>query len=150
MAAVPVFLGTQVSAQQNMPEQEYRLDPVLSKESPHSVTEPAGLPVVIQKDAEKGSVRLQTESPVSPYIGAGQKPELSPEERRLLEKEQASNGLSGYHLEAGVGLQVEDKASLSLGYRFNNPPSLLNERSNDPLTLSGDLRIIFGVKVPFD
>jgi len=46
-------------------------------------------------------------------------------------------------------LLLEDKTSLNLGYRFHERPSLLDERRNDPLALSGDLRIGFDVKVPF-
>ena len=71
------------------------------------------------------------------------------EEQRLLGPEQARGPLSNYHLEAGVGLLLEDKTSLNLGYRFHNQPSLLDERRNDPLSMSGDLRIGFDIKVPF-
>jgi hypothetical protein len=94
-------------------------------------------------------VRLQTETPLSPYLGAERGPQLSAEELRLLPEAKEQGGLSAYQVEAGVGVFVEDKASLNLGYRFHDPPSLLDERRTDPLSLSGDLRIGFDVKVPF-
>lgn len=129
----------------------YHFDPALSLLEPGQSAAPGAARqfVVIDKDEKATNVRLQTESLVAPYLGAESGPELSPEERRLLPEDEVSNGLAGYRLEAGVGLFVEDRASLNLGYRFQNPPSLLNERSNDPLSLSGDLRITFDVKVPF-
>lgn len=129
----------------------YHFDPALSLLEPEESAF-AGEPVkilVIDKDEKATNVRLQTESLIAPYLGAESGPELSPEERRLLPEEEVSDGLAGYRLEAGVGLFVEDRASVNLGYRFQNPPSLLNERSNDPLSLSGDVRITFDVKVPF-
>jgi hypothetical protein len=94
-------------------------------------------------------VRLQTDTPLSPYLGAERGPELSAEELRLLPETKGPGGLPSYQLEAGIGVLVEDKASFNLGYRFHEQPSLLNERRNDPLSLSGDLRIGFDVKVPF-
>jgi len=146
------FFCTVAFAQQNPPEPIYRFDPTLSVEEPRRTTlsaDPQQI-VVIKKDERETNLRLQTETPISPYLGTEHGPELSPEELRLLPEGKARDGLGDYKLEAGVGLYVEDKASLNLGYRFQNPPSLLNDRSNDPLTLTGDLRITFDIKVPFD
>jgi hypothetical protein len=151
LPAVLLFVGCARSVDaQGVDEPIYRFDPALSIEAPRPVTLSAGPPVIIEKDDSKASVRMQTEGPFAPYVGAERAPELSPEELRLLADHQELEGLPDYQLEAGVGLHVEDKASLSLGYRFSNPPSLLDERRNDPLTLSGDLRISFDIKVPFD
>lgn len=148
-----VVLGAAaVFAQQEPSEPIYRFDPVLSVEKPQPLpisADPQQI-VVIEKGERETSLRLQTETPIAPYIGAERAPELSPEERRLLPENQEHDGVADYKLEAGVGLYVEDRASLSLGYRFQNPPSLLHERSNDPLPLSGDLRITFDIKFPFD
>ena len=128
----------------------YNFDPALTIGSPQPSASSATPPVIIERDEEKTSVRLQTNSPLSPYLGAQKGPELSADERRLLEDKINRGALGDYHLEAGVGVRVEDKTSLNLGYRFHETPSLLGERRNDPLTLSGDLRVTFDLKVPFD
>jgi hypothetical protein len=137
-------------AQQNAPELIYRFDPALTVEGSRPSALSAESPVVIDKDGNKANVHLQTEGPFTPYVGAERTPELSDREAQLLADKRAKGELPDYHLEAGIGLLVEDKASLSLGYRFSNPPSLLDERRNDPLSLDGDVRINFGFKVPLD
>lgn len=151
MAAASMLFCAQVPAQQDAAEPIYRFDPALSIERPRPTTiAPAPQPyVVIDKQEQETTLRLLTESPISPYFGAERRPEPSSEELRLLGERGERSLLGDYKLEAGVGLHVEDKTSLNLGYRFQNPPSLLNERRNDPLSLSGDLRITFDVKVPF-
>jgi hypothetical protein len=68
----------------------------------------------------------------------------------LLEDRIDHDTLADYRLEAGIGVKVEDTTSLNLGYRFRSTPSLLDDRGNDPLSLSGDLRLTFDIKVPFD
>ena len=138
-----------VLAQQGVEDPVYRFDPALNLKSPHPPAIAADPQVVIEKGDSKTSLRLQTDTPLSPYFGAERGPQLSAEELRLLPEAKEQGGLSAYQLEAGVGVFVEDKASLNLGYRFHDPPSLLDERRTDPLSLSGDLRIGFDVKVPF-
>ncbi len=137
-------------AQQVGSEPIYRFDPALSIESPRPASISADPNVVVEKRDDKTSLRLQTEGPISPYFDATQGPELSPEEVRLLQEKVDLDPLGAYRLEAGIGVLVEDNASLNLGYRFHEPPSLLNEQRTDPLSLSGDLRISFDLKVPFD
>jgi len=138
-----------VFAQQGVEEPIYHFDPALNLKNSRPPAIAADPQVVIEKGDRQTSVRLQTETPLSPYFGAERGPQLSAEELRLLPEGKAQTGLSAYQLEAGVGVFVEDKASLNLGYRFHDPPSLLDERRTDPLSLSGDLRIGFDVKVPF-
>jgi hypothetical protein len=138
-----------VLAQQEGEQPIYHFDPALNLKIPHSPAIVADPPVVIDKEDRRTSVRLQTDTPLSPYLGAERGPELSAEELRLLPETKGPGGLPSYQLEAGIGVLVEDKASFNLGYRFHEQPSLLNERRNDPLSLSGDLRIGFDVKVPF-
>lgn len=127
----------------------YRFDPAVSVAEPRLPTISSSPQIIVDQDTKKPRVRLQTETPIVPYLGAERGPELSLEEQRLLGQEQARGPLSNYNLEAGVGLLLEDKTSLNLGYRFHERPSLLDERRNDPLSLSGDLRIGFDLKVPF-
>ena len=138
-----------VLAQHGGEDPVYRFDPALNLKSPRSPAIAADPQVVIEQGDRKASLRLQTETPLSPYLGAERGPQLSAEELRLLPEGKEQGGLSAYQFEAGVGVFVEDKASLNLGYRFHDPPSLLDERRTDPLSLSGDLRIGFDVKVPF-
>jgi hypothetical protein len=126
-----------------------RFDPALSGAAPPAPEPATDAPVAIEKGAIQTNLRLQTETPLSPYVGAERGPELLPAEQRLPPQARAGQGPAGHRLEAGIGLFVEDQASLNLGYRFHEPPSLLNERSTDPLTLSGDLRISFDLKMPF-
>jgi hypothetical protein len=127
----------------------YNFDPALSVEEERAPAISSGPQIVVDKDAKQPSVRLQTEMPIAPYLGAERRPELSPEEQRLLGQKKERGPLSDYHLEAGVGLLLEDKASVNLGYRFHERPTLLDDRRNDPLSLSGDVRLSFDVKVPF-
>ena len=150
--AALVFAVCAVSgqAEPSAAEPEYRLDPDLSGEVPRPFRPAAVPPVVIDKVEDGANVHLVTETPLAPYLGAGQGPELSPEEVRLLQNKLEGAPLQDYRLEAGIGLYAEDKASLMLGYRFNNPPSLLDQRREDPLDMSGELRITFGLKLPFD
>jgi hypothetical protein len=148
--ALGFFCRPQGYAQQGVAGPIYRFDPVLTVEAARPVTLSAGSTVVVEKDGSKASVRLQTEGPIIPYIGAERSPELSAEEVRLLADQKELGRLPDYRLEAGLGVLVEDKASLSLGYRLHDHPSLLDERRNDPLSLSGDLRVSFDIKVPFD
>ena len=136
--------------EQKVPEPIYRFDPALSVEGPRSAAISADPQVVVEKREDKTSVRLQTDGPVAPYLAAEEGPELSAEERRLLQEKLDLDKLADYRLEAGVGVLVEDRASLNLGYRFRADPSLIDERRNDPLNLSGDLRLSFDIKVPFD
>jgi len=137
-------------AQQVGSEPIYRFDPALSIESPRPASISADPNVAVEKRDDKTSLRLHTDGPISPYFDATQGPELSPEEVRLLQEKVDLDALGAYRFEAGIGVLVEDNASLNLGYRFHEPPSLLNEQRTDPLSLSGDLRISFDLKVPFD
>jgi hypothetical protein len=150
--AVSALSATLAFAQQKVPEPIYRFDPALIVETPRQTTlssDQQGA-VVVEKGQDETNVHLRTESPISPYLDAGRGPELSPEELRLLPESNQVEGVTDYSLEAGLGLYVQDRARLNLGYRLQNQPSLLGDRSNDPFTLSGDLRITFDVKVPFD
>lgn len=138
------------AAGEDAPALIYSFDPALSVAAPQSVISSSGAPLIVEKGDQEASVRLQTGGAIAPYLKGEQGPELSAEEQRLLDPEKSGATLPDYQIEAGIGLYVEDKASFSLGYRFNEPPSLLNEQRTDPLSLSGDLRVGFDLKVPFD
>lgn len=126
-----------------------RFDPALGVTVPQSPAISSGSSVVVDKDTRQPTVRLPTDAPLAPYVQAERRAELSPEEQRLLGKERERGPLSGYHLEAGIGLFIEDKTSLSLGYRFHDPPTLLDDRRRDPRLPAGDLHLSIDIKVPF-
>lgn len=151
-AVATVLCCTMVFAQQIITEPVYRFDPALIVESPRQTTlsaDPQG--VVIEKAGDETNVHLRAESTVSPYLDAEVGPELSAEELRLLADAEDVEGAADYKLEAGIGLYVDEMARLNLGYRLQNQSaSLLDDRRDDPFTLSGDLRVTFDVKVPFD
>lgn len=136
--------------EQRMPELIYRFDPALSIEGPRPHTISNDPNVLIEKREDKTSLRLQTDGPITPYLDAEEGPELFPDERRLMQDKLGRDSLADYRLEAGIGVKVEDTTSLNLGYRFRTQPTLLDERRNDPLSLTGDLRVTFDIKVPFD
>jgi len=126
-----------------------RFDPALSVAEPTLPALSSGPQIVVDRDEREANVELHTKTPIVPYLGAERRPELSKEEQRLLGEDRERGPLAGYHLEAGVGLLIEDKTSLNLGYRFHDRPTLLDDRRNDPRALSGDLRLSIDFKVPF-
>ncbi|MCM2263696.1 MAG: hypothetical protein NDI73_00730 [Desulfuromonadales bacterium] len=156
MTATVVALAFQLMAvcpawaAQDAPALVYSFDPALTIQVPRPVAISADPNVIVEKREDRTTVRLQTEGPIAPYFGAEQAPELSAEELRLLRDNVESEKMTDYRIEAGIGLKVEDTTSINLGYRFHDHPSLLGERRNDPLSLSGDLRVTFDIKVPFD
>lgn len=138
-----------VLAGQEVSEPIYRFDPVLCLSEPPPVTLAAGSPVTIQSDAHETRVRINAATPLAPYVGAEHAAELSLDELLLLPDQQEGGSAKDYQVEAGIGFYLEDKASVNLGYRFTELPAFPGERGSDPLTLSGDLRISFDVKMAF-
>jgi hypothetical protein len=130
--------------------ERYNYDPVLTGGHLLPAHGPAGRPVVIETTPTEGGVRLATETPVAPYLEAVRDREPTADELRLLPDGYERDPLERYRLGVGVGIAVEDKASLSLGYRFHQPLSLLDEERRDPTDPRGDLRVFFDIKLPFD
>jgi hypothetical protein len=138
-----------VLASQGVGQSAYQFDPLLCLTEPPEVTPAVGSPVVIEAGAHETKVRFNSAMPLAPYVGAEHAAELSLDELLLLPDQQDGGNVKDYQVEAGIGFYLEDKASVSLGYRFNELPAFPGDRSNDPLTLSGDLRISFDVKMAF-
>ena len=146
--ALTLCWRAQGRAQQSAVEPIYRFDPTLSIESPQPSISSAGPPVKIDKLDREVNVRLETEGAVAPYLGAGGSvvaAGVATAARRG--KAQAKRRLPPGSRHRPV---CRGQGFLSLGYRFNKPPSLLDENRNDPLSTSGDVHIKFDIKVPFD
>lgn len=105
--------------------------------------------ITLEKKNNQTTLQLETENSISPYIGAI-KPEPVPQDLQpfIGRDELRSNKM--YKLETGLGISVNDKTDFSLGYRFNDPPSLLQEGNQDPDDQIGQLRFGFDVKIPFE
>lgn len=138
-----------VLASEEAGEPIYQFDPVLSLSAAPPALLSAEPPVTIRAGEHETKVLINSAVPLSPYVGAERSAELSLAELLLLPDQQEEGGVKDYQVEAGIGLHLEDKASLNLGYRFNELPAFLGDRRTDPLTLTGDLRISFDVKMAF-
>ncbi|GEM_PF-6245585 len=110
----------------------------------------AAIPLGFDATVSGGDVRISTGMQVSPYLEAVGGPQPTVDELRLLPDKYQRNPLERYQLGAGIGIAVEDRASLSLGYRFHQPFSLLEENRQAVLSGREDLRVFFDVKLPLD
>lgn len=107
-------------------------------------------PIPIDARVTEGEVRFSTKSAISPYLEAVGGPEPTADELRLLPDQFRTNPLERYQLGAGIDIAVEERASLSLGYRFHQPLSLLDDSRQTTPSEREDLRIFFDLKLPFD
>lgn len=128
----------------------YTYDPELAVQAPEATNSGDDGPLAIEQKGDTTSFHLETESGISPYLGTGHAPELSADEQRLLQLNGQRGGGPDYHLEAGLGIYIEDRATLNLGYRVHSSPSLIDQGRSDPQSTAGDLRIMFDLKFPFD
>ena len=130
--------------------ERFSYDPAMAgKAQPTETSEAAG-PIAIESGGTEGEVRLSTKTPVAPYVEAVNGKAPSAEELRLLPDEMQRGPLDRYQLGAGIGIAVEENTSLSLGYRWHQPMSLLDDKRPATVTPRDDLRIFFDVKIPFD
>ena len=128
----------------------FRFDPALAGETQPKATSEPVRPITIESGGTEGEVRLSTKAPIAPYVEAVNGKTPTAEELRLLPGEMQRGPLDRYQLGAGVGIAVEENTSLSLGYRWHQPMSLLDDKRPATVTPREDLRIFFDVKIPFD
>ncbi len=128
----------------------FNYDPRLSGEILPEVKDQASAPITFDTHVTQEEVRLSTKAPISPYLEAVGGSEPTAEELRLLPDQFRNNPLERYQLGAGINISVEDRASLSLGYRFHQPLSLLDDSRQTTPSEREDLRIFFDLKLPFD
>jgi len=111
---------------------------------------PAAPPLTIKSKGDQTNLSVETNTPISPYLGAVKKPMDVPEDMSLRLGNRSDNFLDNYHLETGVGLKVNKKTEINLGYRFKDSPSLQDDQSSETSRQeSGDLRFSLEIKLPF-
>ena len=111
---------------------------------------PAPSPLAIKSKGDQTNLSVETNTPISPYLGAVKKPMDVPEDMSLRLGNRSDNLLDNYHLETGVGLKVNENTEINLGYRFKDSPSLLDDQSSETSRQeNGDLRFSLEIKLPF-
>lgn len=130
-------------------QEEFNEDPTISEASIIPSTS-ASSPLVIDSKNGQTNLSVETTSPISPYFGAVKKPQDAPDDMYPLLGRRSDNPLDNYSLETGVGLRVNERTDVNLGYRFNKSPSLIDSQgSDDPGQGRGDLRFSLEIKLPF-
>ena len=146
-----IWLLFAASARGEEPSAEgFDFNPALSGEARSKGAPEAAKPLAIESSVAEGEVRLSTKTPVAPYVEAVSGMTPTADELRLLPDEMQRGPLDRYQLGAGVGVAVKENTSLSLGYRWHQPMSLLDDKRPATITTRDDLRIFLDVKIPFD
>ena len=152
VGALILSVFTSAARAQSVPdprEDGFSNDPVLS-ETPDAPFTSATSPLTIQSKGDQTNLSVETQLPISPYLGAVKKPTDGLEDISPGSDSRSGNPFKNYHLETGVGLSVNEQTEINLGYRFNNTPSLLdNQSSEDSSQDSGELRFSLEFKLPF-
>ena len=102
-----------------------------------------------EKKKNQTTLQLETENSISPYIGAI-KPDPVPQDLQPFIGRNELRSSKMYKLETGLGISVNDTTDFSLGYRFNDPPSLLQEGNQATDDQFGQLRFGLDLKIPFE
>ena len=128
-------------------EEWFDNDPFLS-ETPVAPVTPAISPLTIKSKGEQTNLSVETQTLISPYLGAVKKQTDGLED--FSPRLNSSNLFESYHLETGVGLRVNEQTEINLGYRFNSTPSSLdNQSSEDSSQDSGEVRFSLEIELPF-
>jgi len=144
-----LILTARGQAEAELWQEEFSEDPTLSEASvvPNTST-PS--PLVIDSTEGQTNLRVETISPISPYLGAVKKTSDAPDDMSSLLGRRNDNPFDSYHLETGVGIRVNERADVNLGYRFNKTPSLIDSQSSDGSGQGrGALRFSLEIKLPF-
>ena len=136
-------------AETDLWQEEFSNDP-----TPLSIPEPPNTPftppLTVKSIGDQVNLSVETNTIISPYLGAAKKPLDTPENMGLHLGDLTANPLDNYHLETGVGLMFNELTEVNLGYRFNNSPSLLDNQGNKTsIQDNGDLRFSLEIKLPF-
>lgn len=107
-------------------------------------------PLTIESKGDQTNVSVETPTLISPYLGAVDKQADASEELSPRLDNKSDNPFENYHLETGVGLNVDEQTEINLGYRFKDTSSLLdNQNSKDNDRDSGEIRFSLEFKLPF-
>lgn len=107
------------------------------------------IPLALDKVGGIAALRLSTESPVSPYVGAGlSKNDADPES--VLETFARRNEGVRYQLGAGIGVDLGKATRLGLDYRYTPAADSSLLEATTPDEIEGDRhRISFGLEFLF-
>lgn len=107
-------------------------------------------PLTIESKGDQTNLSVETQTRISPYLGAVNKQADSLENISPRLDNKTDNPFKNYHLETGVGLNVDEQTEINLGYRFNSTPSSLdNQSSEDSSQDSGEVRFSLEIELPF-
>lgn len=107
-------------------------------------------PLTIRSKEGQTNLNVETQSPISLYVGAVEKAKDAPEDILPHLDNRTGSPLESYHLETGVGLRVNKRAAVNLGYRFNDSPFMFDSQRVDISDGNGgDLRFSLEIKLPF-
>jgi hypothetical protein len=107
-------------------------------------------PLKIESKGDQTNLSVETQTLISPYLGAVNKQADAPEDVSPRLDNKSYNPFENYHLETGVGLSVDKQTQINLGYRFNDTSSLLdNQNSKTSEQDSGEIRFSLEFKLPF-
>ena len=145
----PKALGADAEALIIPGHKGYVFDPTISGGENLESLSNGSQSISLEKKKKQTTLQFETENSISPYIGAI-KPEPVPQDLQPFIGRNELRSSKMYKLETGLGISVNDTTDFSLGYRFNDPPSLLQEGSQDPDDQTGQLRFGLEVKIPFE
>ena len=107
-------------------------------------------PLTIESKGDQTNLSVETQTLISPYLGAVNKQADTPENISPRLDNKSDNPFKNYHLETGVGLSVDEQTEINLGYRFSDTSSLLdNDKSASSGENSGEIRFSLEFKLPF-
>lgn len=107
--------------------------------------QPLDSPVKIETGANDARLQIVTDSPLSPYLGAVKKRPDNPEGYT---KNESAKPWEVYHLETGVGVQLNEQTKLKLGYRFHDTMTPFDLGKEDP-SEEGDVNFSLEINFPF-
>ena len=107
-------------------------------------------PLTIESKGDQTNLSVETRTRISPYLGAVNKQADRPDNISPRLDNKTDNPFKNYHLETGVGLNVDEQTEINLGYRFNDTSTLLdNDNSESSGEDGGEIRFSLEFKLPF-
>lgn len=135
-------------------QQGYQLDASLIGIAPTAGTARIdNAPVALTAEKDLAALRLKTDGPINPYIGAGVTPVPEAAETPGLSDFEAERGadLQAYQLGAGFACDLSRSARINLGYRYSagNLSELAGIQPNTTEAEESKHHLSFGLKLDF-